>query len=298
MKHLIHIGYPRTGSTYLRYYFTNSKFFVHEMRAVSGFKQPVDFVRYSYSPLPEARYFVASEEEFSCWSGPDFNLSSFNRSYDVTRFRENLAKTLKDFYGDAKVLIVTRGHEAMVKSLYAQYINYGGRMGFIEFIDSPNGEILKELLDYKTTTELYESIFGKDNLIVMPYELMQADTHQFMKVLSQKLEVPFEDFSSTKVNSSLSIAYLENSLKLSYIIYKLLRVVGKKREGFFNYYAFFLMNRKFDWAFSLANLLSKKVDLQTEFNSSKFKEYILSFPSQQQFAQQFTHFNPYISYYS
>jgi hypothetical protein len=297
MTHLIHIGFPRTGSTYLRYYFSQSPYYVHQMRGVSGFKQSIDIVHYSYSPKPDARYFVVSEEEFSCWSGPNFSLSSFNRSYDVVRFRKNLVQTLKDFYRHPKILIITRSHEAIIKSLYAQYINYGGRMGFIEFIQSANGDILKELLDYKATIHLYEREFGSENIIVLPYEMMQDNTHQFMEVLCQKLKVPLETISIDKINSSLSLQYLENSIKLSSIVYKLLGLLGKNKERFFNYYAYLLMNRKFDWALGFANLFGKKIDLQSEFNSITFRDYLKKFPSQQELVQHESYYSSYLSYY-
>jgi len=297
MTHLIHIGFPRTGSTYLRYFFSQSNYFVHDMRAVSGFKQSVDFSRYSYSLHPEAKYFVLSEEELSCWSGPDFNLSSFNRSYDVVRYRENLTKTLKDFYGQPKILIVTRGHDAMVKSLYAQYVNYGGRMSFIEFIQSENGNTLIQLLDYSTTVEKYETVFGEDNVIVLPYELMQDNLPLFMRTLTSQLNVPLDNFSEKKINSSLDLDYLQKSVKLSGLVYTLLKIVGKKRELLFNYYAYLLMNRKFDWAFGIAHLLGKKINLSEEYLSVAYQDYLQKFPSQQKLVTTKAVFSSYTSLY-
>jgi hypothetical protein len=57
------------------------------------------------------------------------------------------------------------------------------------------------------------------------------------------------------------------------------------------------MNRKFDWALGFANLFGKKIDLQSEFNSITFRDYLKKFPSQQELVQHESYYSSYLSYY-
>lgn len=277
MKHLIHIGYPRTASTYLRYYFSESPFFVHQMRAVSGFYKSTDFSQYSYQPKKEAKYFVLSEEELACWSGPAINLSSLNRGYDVATHRKALLSTLKNFYGNPTILIITRGFSAIIKSLYAQYVNYGGRLGPESFILSPNGESLKELLNYTAVINDYRLSFGEENVLTLPYEWMRDNRKEFMARLCTLLSVPYHEGKDEKVNESPSTSKLNRQLKLSSAVYKLLALTGSKREQLYNLYAYSLMNGKFDWALPLTPLGRDKNTIEEAWESDLFKNYLQTF---------------------
>jgi len=263
------------------------------MRAISGFQRSADFARYSYTRNEEARYFVLSEEELACWSGPNQDLSSFERSYDVSVFQTNLVKTLKDFYPNPRILIVTRGFKAMVQSLYAQYANVGSRVGFLDFIESKNGQTLVELLNYDKVINQYIEAFGAERVIILPYELMRDDPKKFLDVLCQKLDVPVEDFPHQKINNSQDTAKLEDSIQLSRLVFKLLAITGKKRNNLFTFYAISLMQRKFDWALPLGRMFGKRPNLESEYADKRFAHYLLQFKGKGEFTRAMPLFENY-----
>ena len=88
----------------------------------------------------------------------------------------------------ATILIVTRGFRGVRRSGYSQYVKSGGHLTTTELRAAhprrePSG------LDYDAVVALYERHFGRDNVIVLPYELLRDDPAAFTGALEQRLEL-------------------------------------------------------------------------------------------------------------
>ncbi|TNC74790.1 hypothetical protein [Rubellimicrobium roseum] len=95
--------------------------------------------------------------------------------------RENdlYAERMRQTMPDARVLISIRTQLRILPSVYMQYIRRGGTMTPERFFD---GEVewgyfgfAPEHFEYDRLIALYQELFGRDNVYVLPQEMLQAD---------------------------------------------------------------------------------------------------------------------------
>jgi hypothetical protein len=92
---------------------------------------------------------------------------------------------LRALAGEATVLIVTRGFRGAMLSGYSQYLRAGGRHAAAQL--RPDPAVIAEALDYDGVVALYEHAFGRDRVIVLPFELLRDDPAAFVGELEARL---------------------------------------------------------------------------------------------------------------
>lgn len=189
MDPLIHIGYHKTGTTWLqRVLFT----------ATHGFApvRPKDVIdrafvvpnQFAYDPAT-ARTLVAAALE-----GPSAEtdrvvisherLSGFDLlgSYDA----RPIADRLYAAYPDGRVLIVVREQRSMMLSMYKQYLRKTGSARIDELWRERSPRELRQPVarldtyEYHHLVAYYQRLFGPDRVAVLPYELMAGDLGAFV----------------------------------------------------------------------------------------------------------------------
>jgi hypothetical protein len=145
------------------------------------------------------------------------------RPYNIRQYHKNLTTTLQKVFPTAKILIVTRGYSSMLKSLYSQYIKGGGFLTFLQLQEN-YGPYFIELYDYSWIVDLYRKSFGKENVILLPYELLRESPYSFTSIIEKALGIE-SGFSYTEavVNPSLSSKSLAASRIVSKGIYELIQ---------------------------------------------------------------------------
>ncbi|HWB63565.1 MAG TPA: sulfotransferase [Chitinophagales bacterium] len=217
---LIHIGFPKAGSTYLQTWFEKHPAFLYRPKAIAGFYDAHGLARYAQKTEKLHEYFVLSSEDLSVWKG-DFNVVGFEgKAYNVQQYHLNLTATLQSIFPTAKVLIITRGYSSMLLSLYSQYIKGGGTLTFKE-LQQHYGQYFGLLYDYNWIIEQYRKTYGADKVIVMPYELFKTDPVKFTNLLEEKLDIQ-EKFSlgNEKINPSMSGEMITALRRFSKFLYK------------------------------------------------------------------------------
>ena len=111
----IHVGLPKTGTTFLR-----TQIFPKIENIVYA-KTPIGF----YDVDRDVKYLLSNES----LSGVPFK--RFN-PYSCNRYL--IMDYLNKIYPDAKIILCLRNKETIKKSLYSQYIEQGGLKGFDDFI--------------------------------------------------------------------------------------------------------------------------------------------------------------------
>lgn len=201
MNILVHIGYAKTGTTYLQrdvfkkhprvelldrkevrevFLDVGSLHFSRE-RAADWFALKGDNV------VPPRDWIVISEEELS-----GHILSGGNGGY--------LAKEIADRFHavvpEARIVIFVRNQYDMIESTYRQYVKRGGSLGARSFLFN-NGSRYRiplfdfDHFDYVRLIRYYISLFGREQVFVFLQEDMQADTAAFMKEFFSRLGMPF-----------------------------------------------------------------------------------------------------------
>ena len=189
---LIHIGYHKTASTWLqRDFFRNDNF---------GFYSPwkrekiaTDFI------LPDGLTFNENQIRSTYEEDIDKALA-FDKVPVISHERlagypasggydcKKLADHLHAVFPKAKILIVIRRQRDILKSWYKEYIYDGGALSYKVFFNSIGPKHIVRVphfryiyYEYDRLISYYQSLFSKDNILVLPYELLRIDPSDFSK---------------------------------------------------------------------------------------------------------------------
>lgn len=210
-QHLLHVGYPKAGSTFLQNWFERHPQLKFKKGGLGGFGNVFEVAR----PLDrDYKYFVTSFEGLTM---PDESSGSVHLRYsgkvevkelDLIKTRQaEVCSVLNGLYPQSRVIIVTRGFEGILFSSYSQSVRMGAVLDFIGMC----AELAQRLrhdeqhyFDYDYFISLYKLTFGKDNVIVLPYELLRDDQNRFLETLEERLELEHVEMPPIRVNVSLS----------------------------------------------------------------------------------------------
>lgn len=182
---LIHVGYHKTASTFLQ---TN----VFP-------KMPVNFVMLDEAQLKWIRSVHAADlNKFRLWFDKEISengektnkinilsheaLSGHPHGYEQeTPFQisQNLAK----MFPNAKILVIIRNQFNYIMSLYTYRVSIKGHeyRSFEKFMEEEGEKGLYKHLEYHALVENYQRLFGVENVLVLPVELLSRAPDQFIK---------------------------------------------------------------------------------------------------------------------
>lgn len=211
--HLIHIGYPKTGSNFLRRWFAGHPQLSYADGGIAGFNNVYDIARSAAVAPEDIRYRVTSSEGLAT---PHADVGGPLDGYDRTRWggfsaaHAIVCDTLASLFPEARILIVTRGFRSMIISSYSQYVRTGGTADFPRFCGDIAGVVGRgdNPWDYDHLIGCYVAAFGKENVIVLPYELLRDDHAAFTRELERRLGIDRFDGNPERVNAGLSTAEL------------------------------------------------------------------------------------------
>jgi len=221
---LIHVGYPKTGTTFLQEcYFPNHSGF--NFLGCSSVCQEDDFALsimndFSFDEPKELPFDldadvlnVFSSEVFTSgflWSGSGGGAVDFRTAH-----------RLKKTFGNARILMVLRNQRSMIASLYFQYVVEGGVLSFSRFIEKSLNDsafFKLEQLQYDRLIDCYQSVFGKQNILILPYEMMVVDMSLFLAKIESFCGVEAFRPENKRVNSSCHT-------KAGFVVHRFLNLV-------------------------------------------------------------------------
>lgn len=207
-RHLVHIGYPKTGSMFLQRWFADHPEIAFQPGGIGGCSDVYDLVRQSAAPDPEVRCRVTSFEGLATpdlRAGrivPDLRRDAQGPDFEA---QKRACATLAALFPGAHILLVTRGFRSILLSGYSQYVRSGGDLDFNAF-RTPDPEEVEQgrhAWHYDSLIGLYEAAFG-DGLIVMPYELLRDDPARFAAEIERRLGLSHIPPFAEPLNPSLS----------------------------------------------------------------------------------------------
>ncbi|MCA1631246.1 MAG: sulfotransferase [Acidobacteria bacterium] len=209
-QHLIHIGYPKAGSTFLQAWFERHPEIRYAPGGLGGFSDVYELAR------PSDRVYAYYVTSFEGLATPHESAGGVRLEFGgaeperVDRIKENqsgVCSLLKSIYPGSRVLIVTRGFRGMIVSAYSQSVRMGGRLhmdGMCRKLAERLSQDAHHYYDYDFLIRLYADAFGEENLIVMPYELLRDDQDGFLAALEERLGLGRVEIKLGRVNPSLS----------------------------------------------------------------------------------------------
>jgi len=228
--HLIHIGYPKTGSNYLRRWFSQHPQIGYAEGGIAGFQNVYAMVRDSARRAPPPLCRVTSAEGFAT---PHSSFGLARMDFDAVGRQPMVAaqatacRLLAEIFPDAHILIVTRGFRSATLSAYSQYVREGGPMGVRDFCASGEGQ---SPWHYEMLIRQYRAAFGPGKVLVLPWELLRDDPAAFLRAITDLIGVDEAAISAERANPSLS------AIELAWYphIARLLRALfprGRMRRG-------------------------------------------------------------------
>ena len=198
-KILIHIGYQKTGTTWLQKHFFNND--------LVGFSQPFTSVEIDKAliyPLPLGY----NSQQCSSQLFPNL-IKTQKRNLVPVISRERLSGSLRGggydsvyladrllaMFPQAKILLVIREQKAMIYSSYKQMVKGGYSLTLRELLGLEQRDKQRLHLfdlsrfEYHHLIEYYFSLFGRDQVLVLPYELFRGNPKQFIGRISSFCQI-------------------------------------------------------------------------------------------------------------
>jgi hypothetical protein len=203
--HLIHIGYPKTGSNFLRRWFAAHPRLAYCDGGIAGFANVYDIARQGAGPPTGILYRITSAEGLATPHadvGRDRVDYERMRSGAMAEAQARVCETLAALFPNAHVLIVTRGFRSMIVSAYSQYVRTGGEQPLDGFCRAAPGESDRHSWDYDRIVRLYRAAFD-GRVIVLPYELLRDSPSRFTGALCKQLDMPPFDPPAERSNPAI-----------------------------------------------------------------------------------------------
>ena len=193
---LVHIGYHKTGSRWLRHLFFGNPATGYGWVDKSGEEHPVrrlvrarplefdaEASRAEFEPL------LAEIVEAGLQPIVSFERLSgnpFSGGYDSKEIADRLAQV----FPDARILVVVREQRSMIVSTYKQFVREGGAMSVTKFMQPPTSRSMRipwfdfRYFEYDHLLGYYRRLFGADRVLALPYEQFRSDPRSFVERLA------------------------------------------------------------------------------------------------------------------
>jgi len=213
-----HIGLPKSASTFLqKNYFPQLNFLYlgkHYQPPVRFGNALQDFERgireiFTLSPVNiEPHHIRAAQEgivrlanEFKCnkmFCSNEGLVGSYAESF---RNGYLIAQCLNGLFAKPKLILVIRRQDRFLESLYRQAIRNGHSLRIEKFLNYKNGEFQAFRQDYRANIDLktlrwdllvdfYQQLLGRENLLVLPFEMLKEDQAEFLARIAHFVGVP------------------------------------------------------------------------------------------------------------
>lgn len=185
---LIHIGFYKAASSWLQ---------KHYFRPELGYQQILDPFGVQLSlidppPFQYNRQKTLDEiiQRFPAGSlkGQQAVVSSEALSGNIMcggyNARQN-ADRIKESWPEAKILLITREQKSLIRSMYKTMVLWGLPHGIKRLLNSPDPRSAPQFnlnfIRFDQLANYYASLYGKDNILVLPYELFRHQPQEFLQ---------------------------------------------------------------------------------------------------------------------
>ena len=223
-KVLLHVGYHKTGTTWLQnYLFNNEKYgFVSpmstmDMMNIIALPNPLDFSFETCQSEVDKRLEQVRSGLMPVFSAERFSGHPHSGGYDS----KEIADRLKVLFPNGQVLICIREQKKVILSCYNQYIKKGGAISvgaYLHVLDRTRVPLFDfRHFMYHRLIGYYQSVFGKENVLILPYEIFTRNSQEYVsRIMEFATGKPFQgtmDDLPTRRMTNSSITGFELSMR-------------------------------------------------------------------------------------
>ena len=200
---LIHIGYAKAASTWIQTHVLGNRalgfYMPFDTRSVRiqlqvppPFQFSADSCRRFFYPTLQTLDPVLGFPVLSCEG-----LTGTSRIGDYQR--KVIADRLADVFPGARILLVVREQKSMLLAQYHQYLRRGGVYSLNRFLNPPmtDGRRIPYFdwnrFRYHHLLQYYQRLFGNENVLVLPLEMLGRATESFLQRLTDFCGLDFND---------------------------------------------------------------------------------------------------------
>lgn len=233
-SNIIHIGYPKTGTTWFQrnfYPMVENVFLPHHNLVKKNIISPFDLKYSAEKYLDDFIEVGGSKRMIIC----EENLIGSLQNGGMQGYHtKETASRLKLLFPEAEIVIFIRNQAEMIASAYIQYVKGGGNYSFNKYLfdkqyDYSNSRMLfsLEFFKYHEVIGLYQSLFGNERVHVFLYEEFAKNSREFarsfakkfsFKVASENLDYGFQNIRLRR--GLIPLARFTNSFSKRPIIHK------------------------------------------------------------------------------
>jgi hypothetical protein len=245
----IHVGLPKTGTSFLQQHCFPRLKGLHVVR--QGYRAPpTGMVERLWRVAEAYPLFLDIDEQraeidrFLCGVTEDKVLITSERLFgDIALgFRDHVQVTesLRRLFPAAKIILTIRRQDDFLESLYRQFLwgyYYPTIDGFLSYASQrfanpvrpppahPNINVWR--LDYYVYAQNYAAAFGRNNVMILPHEMLRADPRRFHAELAAFMGVePYYPPDSGDINPSYSLL----SCRVALLLNRFVRAPGWERR--------------------------------------------------------------------
>ena len=210
-KIFIHPGFSKSGTTSLQYFFNSldAVLSITQFSKIPEHKEFFKIINGSSFPLShEAAKNIF--EKINTDQDKNVIISNEGLNAGIHRLNEKILDNLKNLFPDAKVIFTIRDQVSAIKSHYANHGRlirglpkpYSGiKVKFNDYFEFNIYEYRRsyfQIINYNNMISLWEKFFKKEDILILPLELILKNKQQYFKKIFEFMNL---DFDVSKVNS-------------------------------------------------------------------------------------------------
>ncbi len=294
---LIHVGFSKTGSSFLKHWF-NAHPDLHytSKEAIGGVLNTSSIYDYTRDrKLENTKCFVTSDSRIHCWRISDVDdADNWFDEKDTLEHQKKVCQILRGLVGDAKILVITRGFEGVLKSFYSSYVKRGGVNDLKGMLEAYHKDYIMPAYNYDDVIPLYIQDFGKENVLVLPYELLRDDLTLFLKEIEGFLGIDHMEYVPSLVNESFRPEEMYWYRKVSRFVKDFSIILGKRysKRVVNRYVARYLSYNRLRLLAKLLNKVYKREDSLVVPN-----KFLQAYVSKAKILKEYPFYDKYSKYY-
>lgn len=236
---IIHIGYPKTATTWFQKVFYPSLKDVFYINRDLISDQLIFPDVFSYSPQNTAKLFSEHSQHRRLVICEELLLGGLDIGYGSGEFISQMANRLKNTFPDAEIVIFIRNQHSVLESAYSHYIKSGGTYSVRKYLGLEGRFKLKfqnhhlfnpAFFNYADVINLYTDLFGRDRIRVFLYEDFRNNPEKFLLNYGEALNL--------KMPNNVDFGIIENArlTRISVILLRFLNHFTQRNTPFKNYF--------------------------------------------------------------